>query len=118
MIDSWSNKTESEKKKILELLVHANSPIDFCVIKVNKNFKIDIDFNPVKEWNPCQVDIKRYESSYVGLYHKNKLIGKIQVKFNNGILEKGKSTNHDHYIDGIYMKNGQPLSSWNFTLLV
>jgi len=116
VIDSWNNKTNLEKKKILESLVHANSPIDFCVIKVNKDLTIDIDFNPIKDWDPDKIDIKRYQTSYVGLFYKNKLIGKIQVKFNNGILEKGKNTNYDHCIDGIYMKNGQPLSSWNFSL--
>ena len=49
------------------------------------------------------------QSSFVALYCEDTLIGKIQVKFNNGIVERGTQNNYDHCIDGIYMKNGQPL---------
>ena len=74
--------------------------------------------NPIQVWNADLVTIKKYQSSFVALYSEDSLIGKIQVKFNNGIVERGTQNNYDHFIDGIYMKNGQPFSSWNFGLNV
>ena len=117
-INAWNEKNQSEKNTILETLVHADSPINFWIIKVKKDLTLDINVNPIQEWNADLVTIKKYQSSFVALYCEDTLIGKIQVKFNNGIVERGTQNNYDHCIDGIYMKNGQPFSSWNFGLNV
>ena len=117
-INAWNEKNQSEKNTILETLVHADSPINFWIIKVKKDLTLDINMNPIQAWNANLVTIKKYQSSFVALYCKDTLIGKIQVKFNNGIVERGTQNNYDHCIDGIYMKNGQPFSSWNFGLNV
>ena len=40
----------------------------------------------------------------------------MQVKFNNGILEKTKGKRSDFILDGISMKIGDPFGSWNFSI--
>ena len=113
----WENLNGDRKSEILQKLVHGNSPIQFWIVKVRKNLNIDVEIYPVQEWDPTYVNFRKHKSSNIRLFIYDAPIGDIQVKFNNGIIERGTATNHDYLIDDIYMKNGQPLSSWNFSLL-
>jgi len=122
-INAWNEKNQSEKSGILEKMVHANSPIDFWIVKVLKSLKLKVNKNPITEIsNPNLVRLEKHKDAYVRFYFQDTPIGKIQVKFNNGILEdpteKGKKTTFiwDHCINNIYMKNGAPFGSWNFYL--
>ena len=44
------------------------------------------------------------------------LVGHMQVKFNNGFVEKCKKKNPDITCEGVKMSYGQPFSSWNFSV--
>tara|TARA_B100001250_G_scaffold175178_1_gene150665 strand:+ start:53 stop:949 length:897 start_codon:yes stop_codon:yes gene_type:complete len=121
-IDAWNEKESIEKSEILDKMLQAHSPIDYWIVKVKKNLKLEVNKNPITEINDTSlVRLERHKTSYVRFYFESTPLGKIQVKFNNGILEKGdryaSATNHDHDLgDGIYAKNGDPFGSWNFYL--
>ena len=40
----------------------------------------------------------------------------MQVKFNNGFVEKCKKQTPDFICEGVEMAYGQPFSSWNFSV--
>ena len=40
----------------------------------------------------------------------------MQVKFNNGFIEKCKKKTPDIVCEGLKMAYGQPFSSWNFSV--
>jgi len=40
----------------------------------------------------------------------------MQVKFNNGFIEKCKKKTPDIVYEGVKMAYGQPFSSWNFSV--
>ena len=75
-------------------------------LKVLEKPNIDIDV--------CNIDIAKYKGSYIGFYNNDNLICKMQVKFNNGILERANPDTKDVIcVDGVYMKMGDAFGSWN-----
>ena len=63
---------------------------------------------------------KKWKGSYIGFFRgeEDKPIYKMQVKFNNGILERAnEGTKGAIQLDNnLYAKIGNPLTSWNFFL--
>jgi hypothetical protein len=119
VISDWFKKTNDERKELLSKLVHADSPISFWVVKFvnSKNgYKLDLNTNPIKYLDPNFVTLTKEATSYIGFKLNNKLFAKMQVKFNNGILEKTKGNKSDFSLDGILMKMGDPFGSWNFSI--
>jgi len=62
------------------------------------------------------VTVRKYQTSYVAFYLENRMVGHMQVKFNNGFVEKCKKKNPDLTCEGVKMSYGQPFSSWNFSV--
>ena len=58
----------------------------------------------------------KYQTSYVAFYLDGTMVGHMQVKFNNGFVEKCKKKNPDVVCQGVNMAFGQPFSSWNFSV--
>jgi hypothetical protein len=120
VISDWNGKTLEEKKDLLNMLVHGDSPINFWVVKyMNKGdkFKLDLNTNPIKKVEASLVRLTKESSSYVGFRFNGELFGKMQVKFNNGILENAKGVTYDYALEGVNMKAGDPFGSWNFSVL-
>ena len=69
-INAWNEKNQSEKNTILETLVHADSPINFWIIKVKKDLTLDI--------------LKYYSQS--DFENMNKVIDKLTPKLKEGII--------------------------------
>lgn len=74
------------------------------------------------------IDIDRiyarpYKTSYVGFYlddtFDDTLLYKMQVKFNNGILERSEKTGRKDILigDDYYASFGNPIISWNFSVV-
>lgn len=120
VIHDWSFYLSMESKmKIINLAFHSESPIKFYIARVDKIkgvFKCDIDKNPIKQISISDVTLNKYQTSYVAFNYKGKVFALMQIKFNNGILEKPKGEKFDYVVDGIKMKFGSPLTSWNFNL--
>lgn len=119
VIANWRYMTNEHKNEITRMIFHADSPITFWQITLKKkarNIELDIDRSPFYPSDSIQVSLKKYKSSYVAFYANHKLIGKMQIKFNNGILENGTNNDHKWYLDGKFIKPGDPFGSWNFNL--
>lgn len=119
VITDWNKKTDSNKKSLLTKLIHADSPISFWVVKFDKSkdlFKLDVNTNPIKHLDPKSIKLNKVATSYIGFISNNVIFAKMQVKFNNGILEKSKGKDCDFMLDGYSMKTGDPFGSWNFSI--
>jgi hypothetical protein len=72
--------------------------------------------SPIKKFIPEDVTLTKEATSFIGFRTNGILFAKMQVKFNNGILEKAKGNSFDFLNDGIRMKKGDPFGSWNFNI--
>ena len=120
VIQNWPNV--KDKAKLLTILFHSNSPIEFWVIKYDKNgyslkttpSTIDIDW-------ANYVRVEKHQTSYIAFYLENTRVAHMQVKFNNGFIEGNirhngsrKKQTPDFIRDGLEFVHGQPFGSWNF----
>lgn len=115
VIDNWPHILD--KEELLRNLYHADSPIEYWVYEYT-NSSMKLNSHPIKI-NPeraQQVTVEKYQTSYVAFYLDGKRIGHMQVKFNNGFVEKCKKTTADIIVEGVRMSYGQPFSSWNFSV--
>lgn len=118
VILNWARKTDSDKKEILMEAYQETSPIPYWVFTYTAS-SYELDTNPFKI-DPSDVplvELRKYQTSYVGFYLRGRLIGKMQVKFNNGFVEKCKKNCPDKIVEGVRMSFGQPFTSWNFCLV-
>lgn len=103
------------KQSIIDKLYQTDSPINYEVWKFTKK-KLKVLEKPNIAVSACNIDVGKYKGSYVGFYNNGDLICKMQVKFNNGILERATPDTKDVIcIDDIYMKMGDAFGSWNCT---
>ena len=118
VIVNWSRKSDDEKKSILMEAYQETSPIPYWVVTYNTlSYKIDTDPYKISMNDVPLVELRRYQTSYVGFYLRGRMIGKMQVKFNNGFVEKCKKAHADKIVEGVRMSYGQPFTSWNFCLV-
>ena len=120
VIEDWNNKSCIEKKTLLERLIHADSPINYWVVKFilsRKKFRLEVNTEPIRISDPENVTLTKEATSLVGFKCDEKLFAKMQVKFNNGILEKDKNNKYDYQLEeNINIKYGDPFGSWNFSI--
>jgi hypothetical protein len=104
-----------DKQNVIDKLYQTDSPINYEVWKFTKK-KLKVLEKPNIAVSACDIDIGKYKGSYVGFYNNGNLICKMQVKFNNGILERATPDTKDVIcIDDMYMKMGDAFGSWNCT---
>ena len=114
VIIHWNNG-DVDKQNIINKLYQADSPINYEVWKFTKK-KLKVLEKPNIAINPNDINIAKYRSSYIGFYHGDTLICKMQVKFNNGILERTTPDSKDAIcVNDVYMKMGDAFGSWNCT---
>ena len=118
VIVNWSRKSNAERRGILMEAYQETSPIPYWVFTYTSSSQT-LNTNPYKIAlsDVPKVKVKKYETSYVGFYLHNRLIGKMQVKFNNGFVERCKKSCPDRIVEGVAMSFGQPFTSWNFSLV-
>ena len=113
VLKNWENV--SNKQELFAALFHADSPIEYWVYEYMVNgYQLITKPQNVPMSEVENIDVKKYQTSYVSFHLNNKMIGKMQIKFNNGFVERCKKNNADLIVDGIEMSFGQPFSSWNF----
>lgn len=142
VIERWDTMNQEEKDKFLYKVYRTDSPIDYWIYNFQKKGKFIICTNPpyIRKSSYSKVTIEKIAGQYIGFKLDGKLIGKTQVKFNNGIFERYTSRpykeaieagNHElanqifnRYveqgkgimIEGKPLKYGIPFSSWNFEI--
>lgn len=115
VIENWKNV--KNKTSLLSSLFHSDSPIDFWVVTYNKNgYSLKIKPQTIDMSRANDVIVGKYQTSYVSFYLDGIMVGHMQVKFNNGFVEKCKKFNPDIILQGVEMSYGQPFSSWNFSV--
>ena len=115
VIENWSNV--SNKEQLLSNLFHSNSPIDFWVVTYsNTGYSLKTTPQTVDAARAKEITVSKLQTSYVAFYLDNRMVGRMQVKFNNGFVEKCKKKKPDVICQGVQMSFGQPFSSWNFSV--
>lgn len=114
IIDNWNNNI-IDKSEIINKIYQTNSPINYIIVNIDNGYSISIDDN---SYNFNIDNIHLYNdpnTDYIIFRYYNKDIGKMQIKFNNGILEKSKSKKSKYILsDGTLYKLGNCISSWNY----
>ena len=121
VIENWPNI--SNKTTLFAALFHADSPIPFWVINYTKNgLYLETEPETVDESRVNDIIVEKYKDAFIAFKLDNKIIGKVQVKCNNGFIEdqfnhagKAKRKNPDFKIDGQPKIMGDPFGSWDFT---
>ena len=115
VIANWKNVRN--KTTLLSALFHSDSPIDFWVVTYGNNgFTLKTKPQTIDMSRANDVTVAKYQTSYVAFYLDGIMVGHMQVKFNNGFIEKCKKTSPDVTYQGVRMAYGQPFSSWNFSV--
>ena len=114
VIANWPNV--KNKSALLSALFHSDSPIEFWVVTYERRgFSLKTTPHTVEKRRADDVTVSKMETSYVAFYLDGRRVGHMQVKFNNGFIEKCKKANPDVVCQGVKMAYGQPFSSWNFS---
>lgn len=115
VISNW--KHVQNKTSLLSALFHSNSPIEFWVVTyTNTGYTLKTKPQTIDMRRAGDVTVGKYQTSYVAFYLDGVMVGHMQVKFNNGFVEKCKKINPDVVCQGVKMAYGQPFSSWNFSV--
>lgn len=116
VIKNWENV--NDKTTLLSTLFHRDSPIEFWVATYapSKSYSLKTKPQTVDVSRADDITVGKYQNSYVAFYLDGDMVGHMQVKFNNGILERCKKTVPDIIHQGVPMAYGQPFSSWNFNV--
>lgn len=115
VIENWKNI--SNKGLLLSALFHSNSPIDFWVVTYSNNgYTLKTTPQTIDVARANEVTVSKFQTSYIAFYLDDRMVGHMQVKFNNGFVEKCKKKNPDVICQGVKISFGQPFSSWNFSV--
>lgn len=115
VIANWKNVRN--KTTLLSALFHSDSPIEFWVVTYGNNgFTLKTKPQTIDMSRANDVTVGKYQTSYVAFYLDGTMVGHMQVKFNNGFIEKCKKASPDVTYEGVRMAYGQPFSSWNFSV--
>lgn len=142
VIERWSVMTDKEKDKFLYKVYQTDSPLDYWIYSFQKRGKFILCTNPpyIRRSAYSRVTIDKIAGQYLGFFLDGQLLGKTQVKFNNGIFERFSSKTYlkaiesgnqelaneivkklveagkGKVVDGTPLKYGSPFTSWNFEI--
>lgn len=115
VIENWKNVRN--KTSLLSALFHSDSPIEFWVVTYNSGgYTLKTKPQTIDMSRANDVTVGKYQTSFVSFYLDGTMVGHMQVKFNNGFVEKCKKKTPDVICQGVEMAYGQPFSSWNFSV--
>lgn len=115
VIENWKNVRN--KTSLLSALFHSDSPIEFWVVTYNNGgYTLKTKPQTIDMSRADDVTVGKYQTSFVSFYLDGIMVGHMQVKFNNGFVEKCKKKTPDVICQGVEMAYGQPFSSWNFSV--
>lgn len=115
VIANWGNV--KNKTSLLSALFHIDSPIEFWVVTYgNGGYSLQTTPQTIDMSRAKDVTIGKYQTSYIAFYLDGTRVGHLQVKFNNGFVEKCKKKKPDIIVEGVPMTFGHPFTSWNFSI--
>lgn len=142
VIERWGTMSEEDKDRFLYKVYQTDSPLDYWIYSFQKRGRFILCTNPpyIRRSSYPRVTISKIATQYLGFYLDNQLLGKTQIKFNNGIFERYSSkaltramANNDQasvdailtrfvnegkgiVVEGVPLKFGMPFTSWNFEI--
>ena len=113
-----------DKAALLSNLFHSDSPIEFWVyLYTRTSHRLYTNPYSVPLSRVNDVTVGKDSSQFIAFYLDGRRLARMQVKFNNGIIEykydnngKAKRQNADFVKDGIEFIYGAPFGSWNFSV--
>ena len=142
VVDRWAIMSQEEKDEFLYKVYRTDSPLDYWIYSFQKKGKFILCTNPpyIRRSAYPRVTIEKIARQYLGFFLDGQLLGKTQVKFNNGIFERYTSKPYKDAIEagnnelansifaryaaqgkgimveGKPLKYGVPFTSWNFEI--
>lgn len=119
VIGEWEEISVKDKNILFKKLLHMDTQIKFLILKFKKvkgKYKLIVSTNSNIIFDASIVELGKSSLSDISFSIWNNLFAKMQIKFNNGILEEAKGNSFDFEIDNIRMKIGSPFNSWNFKI--
>lgn len=142
VVDRWAIMSQEEKDEFLYKVYRTDSPLDYWIYSFQKKGKFILCTNPpyIRRSAYPRVTIEKIAGQYLGFFLDGQLLGKTQVKFNNGIFERYTSKPYKDAIEagnnelansifaryaaqgkgimveGKPLKYGGPFTSWNFEI--
>lgn len=142
VVDRWAIMSQEEKDEFLYKVYRTDSPLDYWIYSFQDKGKFVLCTNPpyIRRSAYPRVTIEKIAGQYIGFFLDGQLLGKTQVKFNNGIFERYISKPYKDAIEagnnelansifaryeaqgkgimveGKPLKYGEPFSSWNFEI--
>lgn len=142
VVDRWAIMSQEEKDEFLYKVYRTDSPLDYWIYSFQKKGKFILCTNPpyIRRSAYPRVTIEKIAGQYLGFFLDGQLLGKTQVKFNNGIFERYTSKPYKDAIEagnnelansifaryaaqgkgimveGKPLKYGVPFTSWNFEI--
>jgi hypothetical protein len=114
VIKRWNEKNEKEKEKILKAAYHDNSTIDYFDLILQENKPPLISSPQPIPTNISDIQIEKHKTSAVCFYLNGKLTDNLQVKANNGFIERHGNRN-SFYVNDIKWGHGDFFGSWDWT---
>lgn len=114
----------NDKRDVLSAAFQDKSPIPFWVVTYGTHgYSLNISPVCINLSRSNEVIASKQAGQYVAFSLDGRVYAKMQVKFNNGLLElnfdhKGirKHETPSEVIDGIEFIDGDPFGSWNFSV--
>lgn len=120
VISNWTTAKLEQKSTIVNMFFQLQSPIKYFIVKIGTirsgRLPIEIQKNTPTGPDLDQIKVVKHSTSYIDFRSNDISLGLLQIKFNNGFLEKSKGKSHDFLLGNQKAKYGSPFSSWNFSI--
>jgi len=124
-VNAWEQKSSAERKDVLDFLLDENFKTPYWILHINSKGKIQRSLPLRPKLDITKVFLKYREGSqYLDFWYEGDVTAwaKMQIKFNNGVLEKPKGKKSDGMLTSNSAEQkyvtGKPFGSWNFELLL
>lgn len=120
IIYNWERKSDNDKFFVMSTMLQMVSPIEYWIYTINKNRTSKLNTTPfhLQPQEVNRVKLKKNAGQFIQFSINSEVFANMQVKFNNGIIErhKYKRKSPDVEYKGVKMKYGDPFGSWNFSV--
>ena len=114
VIKKWHEKNEKERGEIFKAAYHDNSPIDYFDLILRENQSSLISSPRPIPINIRDIQLDKHKTSAVRFYLNGKLTDNLQVKANNGFIERHGNRN-SFAVNEIKWGYGDFFGSWDWT---
>ena len=123
VITRWNEKNQQEKIDIFNVAYHVDTPINYFILFLYKQIKKEkkrpkISLPRLGLKNIDDIQIEKHKATGVRFYINGELTDNLQVKANNGFIERDGTQNkltNSFTVNGIKWGEGDFYGSWDWT---